>query len=145
MLKIDLAYAAGIVDGEGCVSLTRCNRSDVASGYVNVLKVAVAMTTPSIPTWLHTTFGGSLTKKKASYNNHRDVYTWMVQSNQAQIFLEQLTPHLKLKAHQAKLGVQFQQLKSTGGYKRQHPKPKGAYEIEEEFVQEMHRLNQGGR
>lgn len=145
MKETDLAYAAGIIDGEGCIAIAHCKHAKVTSGYVNRLSVAVAMTTPEIPQWFKDNFGGCLSKKKSSYSNHRDVHTWMIQATQAQVYLKMILPYLKLKQPQAKNGILFQAVKSSGGYRSQNPKPKEAYEVEEFFVGAMHLLNRRGK
>lgn len=145
MQDSDLAYVAGIIDGEGCVSLNINRRSDVTSGYVFVLKVSVAMTDKEVPEWLKATFGGSLSTHLPAKTGYRIYYAWMLEAKQAANFLGVILPYLRVKTAQATLALEFQKLKSSGGYRRQSPKPQEAYNAEIRVVEQMRQLNRRGK
>lgn len=104
----DFAYIAGIIDGEGCITIARCKRPDIRRGFVYTLKVQVTMTDPVIPQWLHNTFGGNLYIRRSKNIKWSDAYCWSIQSTQAKSFLENLLPFLRVKDKQAKVGIAFQ-------------------------------------
>lgn len=54
----DLAYLAGIIDGEGGIQIARQNRIGGKYHYVGALFVAI--TDPKIPHWLNAKFGGAV-------------------------------------------------------------------------------------
>lgn len=145
MDKTDLAYAAGIIDGEGCISIVRCRRQDVISGYVNALKVSVGMVDDRVVKWLHQRFGGHFRTQRPTETNHKSVFIWLIQATQAQELLIQLLPYLKLKHDQAVLAIDFQSTKSVGRkYGSHSPKPIEAYDVEEKARVLLKSLHQGG-
>ena len=145
MDEVKLAYAAGIIDGKGCVSLTICKRPNITSRYECALKVAVTMTDRGVPQWLKNTFGGSLSIHLPAKPGYREYYSWMIESRQAVKFLGDILPWLRIKIPQTKLAFQFQELKSSGEYERQLLKPQEAYRKELELVGKMRRLNNRGK
>lgn len=94
--ETDKAYAAGLVDGEGCVS------SYYNSGVFEV-RVVIAMTALGVIEWLHSTFGGDLRLKQVRNTNHKQVYIWQLRAKECIPFLEAVLPYLKLKAKQAEI------------------------------------------
>ena len=92
---IDLAYAAGIIDGEGCVSI--CDASFYGRE-VYQLRVAVQMTNPEAIRVLYELFGGRLYYVlKTEKRKARD--SWMVFNSQAATTLRELMPYLKVKQY----------------------------------------------
>ena len=67
MARLDLAYMAGVFDGEGCITIN-CNRK----GY----KVECLVVTAGayIPTLFHFNFGGNLRKRKSTVPHWHDYY-----------------------------------------------------------------------
>jgi len=96
MTTEDLAYAAGIVDGEGCISLVHHSRQD---GYV--LRVSVAMKGQVLP-WFKETFGGDIGPNQPGLN------VWNLNRKRDQkTFLNQILPYLKHKMVQAEIALAF--------------------------------------
>ena len=114
MKKTDLAYTAGIIDGEGCILISKARRQKSRSGYVYGLTVSVNSTDEWLCQWLKFSFGGSITLKKHYRENESLLWIWAVRSNQAVAFLKLVLPYLYLKKPQAELAIKFQQGKSYG-------------------------------
>ncbi|GAI94911.1 unnamed protein product, partial [marine sediment metagenome] len=90
MNEVDLAYAAGLFDGEGCISISRKQR-----GRYFDLICRVGICDKEVPTLLQKQFGGSV------YESHRDglktSWQWTVCSKNALSFLEAVCGHLRIK------------------------------------------------
>jgi hypothetical protein len=97
MKQIDIAYLAGLIDGEGCIGV-RVNKH----GYVsNSLQITMTRLEPLM--WSKTTTGfGEIYYKKEKRKNRKDVYQWSVSnSEEIRILLQQLIPFLKVKKSEA--------------------------------------------
>lgn len=102
----DLAYAAGYVDGEGCLPVSP-----------RTWKIAVLVSNTHRPTieWFHARFGGSTTKARPPRKaNHRPIYTWQIVRRDAHRFLRQTVPYLNEKTVQALLMISIQQTMGMG-------------------------------
>lgn len=84
-----LAYAAGLVDGEGTVVLTK-HKSKFRSPHVSV-----ASTTRELLEWLLLNFGGLISSKKVYKPHHKKSYAWCVHYDTAVGFLTLVAPFMK--------------------------------------------------
>jgi hypothetical protein len=98
------AYAAGVVDSDGCIYSDRRKRKGPTSYQV---RTSVSMTTPEVPTWFHSKFGGCLMIKKGK-NTPLPVYTWIISSQQALRLLKEIEPYLIGKRDRALAGIRLQ-------------------------------------
>ena len=67
----DLAYCAGLMDGEGCITLTRDSESNYR------LRVKITSTDYSVLEWLQEHFDGyiHLSRKESKYN--KEAWDWV--------------------------------------------------------------------
>jgi hypothetical protein len=86
---VEAAYTAGILDGEGSISLTR-NRKDRWPSP----QVSVASNDRELMVWLSEHFGGSITTKKPRRSTHSISYDWKLTDRQALQFLALVRPYL---------------------------------------------------
>lgn len=102
----DLAYAAGIVDGEGCIV---AKRSAVKfRGFpAYSLSVIVGMADPEAVDWLKGTFGGYIYGYDQKGAGKRPMHRWMLSGLRCQYFLKLLLPYLKVKRDQAEVAIGF--------------------------------------
>ena len=114
MSKTDLAYTAGIIDGEGCIMISRVRSQRSRSGYIYGLTVAVNSTDEWLPQWLKFSFGGSITFREPHRKNESPLWMWALRSRQASDFLKLTLPYLHLKKPQAELAIKFQTRKKYG-------------------------------
>jgi hypothetical protein len=106
--KADLAYVAGLFDGEGCISIAKCKpRYSGCSPYYRLV-VAVAMANEYIPRFLKFHFGGRVSKRNAPTERWKDQWQWHLGSDGAVAFLKAILPYLKLKREEAELAIEFQ-------------------------------------
>ena len=109
------AYAAGLVDGEGCILISHVKRADTYA-----LRVAVAMVTKGTPilSVMLRQWGGRLNEMKPETERNVPKTRWAVDGEEAAAFLEAIAPHLILKQGQASLGLQLQALIRAGRAER---------------------------
>jgi hypothetical protein len=94
-MSIELAYAAGIVDGEGCVTINTWRGRTRP-----IVKVAMIHEAPL--KHLQTLFGGRI-RLSAGRNDRKDHYIWTIQSKMARECLKQLLPFLLIKNKHAEI------------------------------------------
>lgn len=98
----DFAYAAGIIDGEGCIGIYK--HRDIPSV---ATVVAVSMTDRNVVEWLKKMFGGAVYIKKG--DSKRDIaYTWRLGDRKdiAELMYK-LHPYLKVKRVHAVIMKEF--------------------------------------
>jgi hypothetical protein len=110
-----IPYAAGLFDGEGCVSipvLRRPGRMDRLS-----LRVEMGMTNPEAVLIMRDNFGGSMhTNHHEKRNkNHRPQFTWITGSSNGAKFLRAIQPFSIIKRLEIEVALEFQE---TIGLKR---------------------------
>lgn len=102
------AWAAGIVDGEGCIRIDKGNPT-VANRLANptyALCVSVKMTDFATVEKLRDLFGGSITDEIREKG--RPLKRWEVRGELAKKTLELIYPYLVTKQLQAQKGIEFQ-------------------------------------
>ena len=117
MKKTDLAYTAGIIDGEGCIYISKRKSKYNRQGYRLQLCVKIASTDEWLCQWLKFAWGGAVrlrvTHTKEN-KNWSDVWDWTLQTKQAVNMLKLISPYLNLKKPQAELAIKFQKRKVPG-------------------------------
>lgn len=96
------AYLAGIIDGEGHISINRnksCPQRRKNPRYQ--AEVTVVNTDIRLMEYLVEYIGGSFYKRKKSKEWHKDTYQWKVTSTTARELCKRLLPYLLLKKGQA--------------------------------------------
>jgi len=116
MKKTDLAYMAGIFDGEGSIGAykPRCN---LTKGTYS-LGVTIISTDEWLCHMFRMAFGGSINCRQRR-GKQLPVWEWKVQSHRAAEMLKILLPYLHLKRSQAELAIKFQSVK--GNRSRRYP------------------------
>lgn len=133
MTSQELAYAAGILDGEGSIIISHTKYQYA------VLFVTVSNTHHGVIKWLHKNFGGSVYQNKQP--KRKLCYKWTLCSNQAVRFLEVIYPFLMIKKERAKIAIKFQNKKSKQGTGPSNIKIK---QNDLKVYYQMKRLNQVG-
>lgn len=101
--RADAAYIAGLIDGEGTITLTQEHPNEQRR-----LVVSVSNNELQILKYLHDTIGaGSISSKRIYRSKHSPNYTYKITSRQALALLAQITPFLhSYKSERAKLILQ---------------------------------------
>jgi len=139
--EITLAYAAGIIDGEGCVHIRRCKKHNSFWPHIYDLHIFVSSSDQLLTHWLHEQFGGHTCKCKPPPCGHYPKYQWCIQANQANQFLQNILPYLLLKKEQAELAIKFQtEKKLRRKYQSGHPRPWVIYRHEDNMWMALRQL-----
>lgn len=88
----ELAYAAGLFDGEGSISLIRHHDNRTHSP-----QVSVASTDYEVVSWFRERFGGSIVTKQPRQSNHSVSYDWRLTDRRALVFLDLIRPYLVIE------------------------------------------------
>ncbi|MDI6770871.1 MAG: LAGLIDADG family homing endonuclease [Anaerolineales bacterium] len=92
MVDVELAYAAGLFDGEGSLSLVRQHGNRWPSP-----QVSVASTDYEVVHWFQVRFGGSIVTKQPRMSTHSVSYDWRLTDRRALTFLEAIRPYLVIE------------------------------------------------
>lgn len=91
LTPVEAAYIAGILDGEGTVSLIK-----ITKRHQRRLVVTIANTDLQMLEWIKRSVGaGQLAKKKSYSKKHSLTYTYRITNRQAFNLLAQIHPYLK--------------------------------------------------
>jgi len=109
---IDLAYMAGIVDGEGCfyIGLIPKKQGDgyVTEHYRGLLKID--NTEHILIDWLNETFSGTnsaATRCTSTKRFTREVFSWIATGDRLLDLCEQILPYLTIKRKQCEIMIKF--------------------------------------
>lgn len=130
----DAAYIAGLIDGEGTISLTRRHR-----GENRQLVVSISNTDLELLRFVLRAIGaGRISRKRTSSARHAPSGTYAVDNRQALALIEQIAPYLKTyKARRAELVLRdYLRLTPRNGKYADVQKQERA-----EFVEKFLRLN----
>lgn len=141
MKSEELAYMAGLFDGEGSIYIGKASshRQQLYS-----VCLSITNTDKDVLQWAVEHFGGAVSLKPAERAHYKTRYLWRAQAiRNTAIVLEQILPFLKIKKQQALLALRF--LKLQIGKNRKRPR----YNLEElellsAYCNEMHILNKRG-
>jgi hypothetical protein len=98
----DLAYLAGILDGEGCITLCQVGRSRYST------QIFIANTDERLVHWVHSRFGGSIAlRRKPKDSRHKPLWMWLLSGPSVEPFLTAVLPYLVLKHEQASLLLEY--------------------------------------
>jgi len=102
--ELKLAYAAGIIDGEGTITLAN-NRNNTEFRHP---VVSVSSTSRELLEFMEENYGGSISKHKTYKKSHKTSYSWSLTFNDAVDFLSEIQTFLKEKEklHRSKLIVE---------------------------------------
>jgi len=98
--EIEKAYLAGIVDGEGTITLTRHHKSELPGP-----NVTIANNDLKLLQWVKERAGGTIVSKKKRRPHHDNSYVWGIKQDRAIRFLEIIIKYLIVKKPQAELIV----------------------------------------
>ena len=109
----DLAWAAGIVDGEGCITLYKATTN---SGIAYVMKVTVVNTSLTMLQRLHTLFGiGYIGIRPRRSKKHKRIWIWEVTTKNAEVVLKAIQPYLVAKVEECRLALLSRTMINTHG------------------------------
>lgn len=144
----DLAWVAGIIDGEGYIGVNKKyykidNRPETIS---YVLRVCVKMTDKKTIEYIHELFNvGTITTSKNPTGNRRPTYGWVCSARKAKIILQRILPYLITKRERAKLAIEFVDRRSNHNDVIYHIAPKFETLQREFFYNLFKAMNRRGK
>ena len=100
--ETELAYFAGISDGEGSFVLHRHK-----TGYRFSCQLQVGNTDVRLLEWVRARFGGSVNLERRHNTAHKPVYRWVCQADNLSEMMTALLPYLIAKRDQAELMLAY--------------------------------------
>jgi hypothetical protein len=116
--ETDLAWAAGFIDGEGCINIAHkstISRYGKKYNYYS-LAVMVGQITPEPLLKLKEMFGGHI-RGPIIKENRRPSFMWSISSRNSADMLQKLLPYLIVKKSEALNALEFQKLTGRVGVK----------------------------
>lgn len=142
MPDVFAAYAAGLVDGEGCVRLNRCRRGNRVRYYPHVI---VGLVTKEPLEKLKQVFGGSLLLRRHSKHfGKRSLWIWTVSCRSAERFLEVIVPYLLVKREQVEAILYYRREARRLKNDPNHPNPIELKILAESTYSLLAQLKRGG-
>lgn len=110
MKQTDLAWAAGLIDGEGCITIARRRPSKSSrtksTYYLPVLRVAMCHR-PTLQKLCDMFELGTVHGNPASKHGHTQSYAWMIQARPVGEVVSAILPFLVTKKKEAEILMQF--------------------------------------
>ena len=134
MKKTDLAYIAGLIDGEGCIHATTVKYA----GRASAIQVTITTTYKPVLEFVQSIFGGKI------YNNQtrdkpfwKPIYRWTIYGEKAIPVLQSVKPFLIIKRGQAEIALRI--LASRRFHSRYTPMEKFLREADALAMRELNR------
>ena len=143
MKKTDLAYLAGIFDGEGCIVIH--DRQWITKTGIKRIgfypEICVASTNEWIIQQLKFAFGGNVYLRKKGTTRAQPIWAWQTTSKKATSCLKALLPYLRLKRRQAELAIEMENRRRPRGSHKLEPKDNIAWQQAQKIL--ISKLNKG--
>ncbi len=109
--KAKYGYLAGIIDGEGCITIGAGVKPTCIN--YNAL-VLVQNTSKKLIDWLQSNFGGQIYLSKKATEKTKEAWMWRItKQKDIETFLLSILPYLIIKREQAKVLLKFVRLERT--------------------------------
>jgi hypothetical protein len=99
MTLTDIAYVAGFLDGEGCVSLA-WRKGKLGYNYITPI-IQITNTNEEVLIWIKSIFGGSIQFRPDTRKTRKDSWCVTMAGETALKFLKSVRPYLRIKTKQA--------------------------------------------
>lgn len=142
------AYMAGILDGEGSLSIGNYSGNRKNGDKHFQVNISVSSTDKPLIDWIYDTFGGyrgEYTPKQMSRNGRKQVYRWQCSSDRLRHICEITLPYLIIKKRQAEILIEMR--KTYNGSHSQKGKwntqkiPQEILDIRQSFFLELKSLH----
>lgn len=137
----EIAYLAGLVDGEGCFYIGRTKQGKYGNGYQWHSLLKITSCDERLIVWLENTFGGSKdsryrwTSKKAFC---RPVFNWQATGEMLDYLLPKIKPYLIIKKPHCEVMIKYRLTSKNIGSKRL---PESISKKRFELLKEIRNLN----
>ena len=146
--KSRIAYAAGIIDGEGYIGIKvyKPNTSNGTINYTYLPRLMVKMNSGEVMDFLHGMFGGCVGLVPQRDSGYFPGFVWELVGTRAAKVLKEILPFLRTKKRQAELAIRLQSRIEVGIKKKTGIKgnPLSLHEVEirKEIHEQVKHLNQ---
>ena len=107
MEKLDsLSYTAGIIEGEGCIQITKERNKQYQKDYYRV-RVYVDNSNPLMPIFLHEKYGGYLGSWEQKNKKWRRVFRWRAEIKDTKSFLLKMKDYVTCKRDEVDTALSF--------------------------------------
>lgn len=117
-IKLDISYVAGIIDGDGTISINSTNQS---KGTVMV-NIRLSQSYPKLLEVFQENYGGNIYKRNSKADTCRREYIWRICGDLAFNLLLKLKDHIILKYEQLLVCLDFQQYYNVVGKRDERTK-----------------------
>ncbi|MCD6284136.1 hypothetical protein J7J12_02680 [bacterium] len=132
--KEEWGYLAGIVDGEGTITVDKCSRENSYHP-----KIAITTTNRNLAEWLDKKLNATCTLSGENHPFWKTKYECFIHGYKCKPILENILPFLKIKDRHARLLIEFIEIRLSRKSISAHNKK------EEEIVMQLKRLNKKGK
>lgn len=137
--KVACAYAAGLMDGEGYISIHKQKSYCSGNSYLR-MKIMISMCETTGLRYIQKTWGGRAhILKNGQANggeNNRPILRWYLIADNASSFLQDILPYLKVKRPHAELAIAFQN--NIAEHRGWHSNRRGMPEDRRAFLHAMY-------
>lgn len=114
-MSLSAAYAAGLLDGEGCLYLTSNRRKGKPAQAGWSAAIEVGMTTPAIRVLyaLRAEWGGAVRQSREATEQWDNAFHWKLFGAATVPFLEATLPHIQIKREQAETLLLAERIKAS--------------------------------
>ena len=124
------SYVAGLIDGEGTITLSHNNRTD----RFRVPVVSMTSTTPELTRIVADEFGGSVRIHKTYRQGHSDSYIWSIRHDRALAMLQRVIPYLREPEKKQRARLILDRYKSVTPRNGKYSAEKTAAKFEFEYL-----------
>lgn len=143
MTELELAYIAGLFDGEGCFGFNKMKTKRSSRGYIYVGRFSIVNTNLEVLNWVKLMLGtGSIYRRDRTKQGWKTCYELCWMANQAKQILPQLIPYLRIKKAQAELLYEYLCRRCHTG--RGHPISENEWGVREGIVNRVRAINKRG-
>ena len=108
LTEAERGYVAGLIDGEGSISLLRASQRGRGYADYHHLQVRVHNTHLGLLEWLKSKLGGAVCRMHAApTERHKQGYFWVNSTRPGVILLKLLLPYLIIKRRHAEVAIQY--------------------------------------
>jgi hypothetical protein len=139
--EVDYAWAAGVIDSDGCISIGSYARAKYPDRKNTMLTVQVVNTDLRMIERFCGLFGGAPAPKKTYFRFGkvgRPQYRWVATGRKAGEVLDYIVAYLVVKGDRGRLGLEFNRLVGERG---RNPLPDEVYKKRLEMATQMKELN----
>jgi hypothetical protein len=141
--EADYWYAAGFIDGEGCITVRVATSTSNKWNQSMFASVSASQVDRDVLAWMQERWGGSIRRIPPRRPKQQDCWEWVVVSQQAYVFLEGVRGMLKVKGRQAENALRLRDLRKARGWGNALTAEEVA--VQAEIRAEASRLNQLGK